>query len=324
MNADSDVPWEVLVRVQAGVVTRAQAERAGFTERQIGYRLSSGRWQRIHRGVYATFTGVVPRQARLWAAVLWAGEDAILSHETALEAEELIGRPGRDIHVTVPRQRRPAQGQPMPGVIIHRSDLAYSWTKAPAKLPRTPVEEAVIDLAAAAPAFDDAYSWLSRAFTDWNVRAHELRAALDRRKRFPYRAWLQDAIDDAADGVHFRIELRYVRDVERAHGLPAGARQAQRTIRGQSHRKDSLYEPYGIAVELDGIAYHRGRRRQDQRRDNVNLAVDDIRTFRFDLVGVTVEACESAAMVASALRREGWTGTPRPCRKPGCAVRGGA
>jgi hypothetical protein len=323
MNGDSEPswPWDVLVLAQAGIVTHAQARRAGFTERQISYRLSAGKWRRLHRGVYATFTGDVPRQARLWAAVLWAGKGAILSHETALEAEDLLGQPSREIHVTVPRDRRPAQGKPMPGVVVHRSDLAYSWTMAPAKLPRTPVEETVIDLAAAARTFDDAYSWVSRAFTDWHVRAYELRRALARRERFPRRAWLLDAIDDAADGAHFRIELRYVRDVERAHGLPEGTRQARRTIGDATHRKDTLYERYGIAVELDGITYHRNRRRQDQRRDNVNLAVDDIRTFRFDLVAVTAEACATAALVAAALRRNGWTGNPRPCREPGCVIR---
>jgi putative membrane protein len=37
-------------------------------------------------------------------------------------------------------------------------------------------------------------------------------------------------------------------------------------------------------------------------------------------VGVTERACESALLVAATLRRNGWKGTPRPCRRPGCAV----
>ena len=48
---------------------------------------------------------------------------------------------------------------------------------------------------------------------------------------------------------------------------------------------------------------------------------DDTRTFRFGPVEVTELACESAALVAAALRRNGWPGKPRPCRRPACALR---
>lgn len=47
----------------------------------------------IHPGVYATFTGQVGRQARMWAALLYAGEGARLSHETAAELTGLADRP---------------------------------------------------------------------------------------------------------------------------------------------------------------------------------------------------------------------------------------
>jgi hypothetical protein len=72
---------------------------------------------------------------------------------------------------------------------------------------------------------------------------------------------------------------------------------------------------------LDGAAYHPPEQtRKDKRRDNVNLAVDDARTYRFDIVDVTERACLSAAMVAESLRRNGWRGRPHPCRKPGCGL----
>jgi hypothetical protein len=284
--------WEALVSAQAGIATHVQARQAGFSDRQIAYRLSSRKWQRMHRGVYATFTGGPPRAARLWAALLWAGEGAVLSHETALEVAELTDEQSQQIHVTVPRRRRPAQGKPMPGVVVHRSDRARSLAQAPWELPRTPVEDTVLDLAAATRTFDDAYAWVSRALASWQVPARTLRQAVDRRTRFPRRAWFIDALDDAAEGVHSRIESRYVRDVERAHGLPAG-------------------ESYGVAVEFDGIASHR----------DLNLAVGDVDAFRFDLIAVTTGACGSAAIVAAALCRNGWPGKPHPCRKASCVLR---
>lgn len=318
-SAGSDWPWWALLSAQAGVVTHGQARDHGFSERQIEYRVKSGKWRRMHRGIYATFTGTQPRPARLWAAVLWAGRGAMLSHETAAELQELANRPSRMIHVTVPSDRRPA-GKPMRGVVIHRSGQSRCEGAVPIKLPRTQIEDTVLDLAAAARTTADAYTWVSRAVANDRADVQGLRHALGRRKRFPGRQWLGDALADAADGTHFPLELRYARDVERAHGLPKGTRQVRRVIAGQGHRKDTLYEDYRICVELDGITYHRERQHQDRHRDNVNLAVDDVRTFRFDIVDLTEGACESAALVAASLRAQGWTGSPRPCRKPGCPV----
>ena len=107
--------WLVLLSVQRGVVDRGQALRAGFTRRQIEYRLRSGTWQSIYPAIYATFSGPLPPEARLWAAVRLAGDGAMLSHETAAEIHGIIDKPlGPVIHITVPRHRRPAQHKPVP------------------------------------------------------------------------------------------------------------------------------------------------------------------------------------------------------------------
>ena len=47
--------------------------------------LRAGRWQVMHRGVYAAFNGTATRRAELWGALLRAGPDAVLSHQTAAE-----------------------------------------------------------------------------------------------------------------------------------------------------------------------------------------------------------------------------------------------
>jgi hypothetical protein len=101
--------WLIVLRVQAGIADRDQAMRAGFSRRQIAHRLSTGVWQHVHPGVYATFSGPLSRGARLWAAVRWAGEGAMVSHQTAAEVQEIIDKPsGHSIHITVPHRRRPA------------------------------------------------------------------------------------------------------------------------------------------------------------------------------------------------------------------------
>lgn len=276
----------------------------------------------MYPGVYATFSGRPSREARLWAAVRQVGEDAMLSHETAAEVHGIIDKPlGGTIHIIVPLRRRPAQLRSATGIIVHRSDQSRAQFLGPFKLPRTRIEDTVLDLVSAAPDFDRGYAWISRAVTRQLVTPDALRAAVAERSRIRWRKWLNDAFEESRDGVQSALELRYVRDVERAHGLPASQHQARRQINGKTHYKDSWYPEYQLAVEIDGPAYHQNEQvHRDNERDNANLAADDVRTFRFGPVAVTEHACRTAAMVALTLQRNGWRGFPRPCRRPGCPI----
>ena len=287
----------------------------------MAHRLKSAKWRRMQRGVYATFTGPVHREARLWAALRRAGPGAMLSHETAAEVHGLTGKPSAKIHITVPTSRHPARHRPIVGIVIHRSDQSRAARLPDWKLPRTRIEDTVLDLIATARTFDEAYSWISRAVSRNLVSTEILREAVGRRSRIRWRVWLNEALADAGEGAHFPLERRYARDVERAHGLPTAQRQARRTISGKTHYKDNWYPEYGVCVELDGPTYHQDEQvHMDKRRDNLNLAVDAAQTYRFGPVEVTERACESAAMVAATLRRRGWQGQPHPCRRPGCKV----
>ena len=138
-------------------------------------RSQSGAWQRLHSGTYATFSGVPPREARLWAAVL--------SHETAAEVHGLIDKASTMIHVTVTADRNPAKAGMIPGVVVHRSRRVVSQALPPWQLPRTPVAETVLDLVAASKSFDDAYAWLSRATGRGLASAETIKQALGERKR---------------------------------------------------------------------------------------------------------------------------------------------
>lgn len=311
----------VLLSAQAGIIDRGQAMDAGFSRRQVSYRLRSGAWQRVYPGVYATFTGPLSRQAQLWAAVRCAGDGAMVSHETAAEVHGMTDKPASSIHVTVPLSRRPAPYRPIRGIVIHRSDQSRQHFPGPFKLPRTRVDDTVLDLVAAAQTFDQAYAWISRAVFRNLVTVGALREALARRSRIRWRAWLNDAFAEARDGVLSPLEMRYVRDVERAHGLPPSRHQARSRLNGKTHYKDNWYPEYLLAVEIDGPAYHENEQVQrDKDRDNANLAADDVKTFRFGPVAVTQRVCETAAMVAVTLQRNGWRGVPRSCRRAGCTV----
>lgn len=321
-GADTYRTWLVLLSVQRGIVDRGQALRAGFTRRQIEYRLRSGTWQSIYPAIYATFSGPLPPEARLWAAVRLAGDGAMLSYETAAEVHGIIDRPlSTVIHITVPCHRRPAQHKPVPGVVIHRSDQSQAQLVGPFNLPRTRVEDTVLDLAVAARTFDHAYTWIARAVSRKIVTVSALRVALADRPRARWRSWLNEALEDAGDGVHSSLERRYVRDVERAHGLPRSQHQVRRQLGNRAHYRDNWYEACGVVVEVDGPSYHQNEQvQQDNNRDSINLALDDVKTHRFGPVAVTERACETAAIVAATLQRNGWQGSPHPCRRPNCTV----
>jgi hypothetical protein len=116
----SDFPASLreLARAQAGVITGKQAFGAGMTRAALLWQLRSSRWQQLHRGVYALFSGEPGREAVLWAAVLRAGPDAMLSHQTAAELARLTDGPSGALHLTLPASRRL---RPVPELVIHTS-----------------------------------------------------------------------------------------------------------------------------------------------------------------------------------------------------------
>jgi len=274
--------------------------------------MRSGRWQRLQRGVYAAFSGEPSRETVLWAALLRAGPDATLSHQTAAERHGLIDEPSSLITITVPASRHPAQAK-IPGVTIHRSD-AILRTRHPAMLPPcTRVEDTVLDLIQLAATFDDAYAWICRAIGRRRTTPDRIRIAMAARKKMRWRKEIAAALGDAADGALSVLEYRYVHRVERPHGLPVARRQA-RIRHGTGNRYlDNLYAEYGVCVELDGTAAHPADEQwRDKRRDNAN-AVNGLVTLRFGLLDLGERRCETAASVAALLRRHGWTGSPRAC-----------
>jgi len=301
---------------QEGVLTREQALRAGLSRRIIEGRLGSGRWQRLHKGVFATFSGPVPRAALLWGAVLRAGDDAVLSHHTAAEVWNLTDQSSSSIHVSVPRQ---AGSLVIPGLILHYSSR-LPGARHPARLPpQTTLEETVLDLADVSPTAEDAVAWAIKACQRQLSTPDRIAAALAGRNRARWRRDLTDAITEVTIGVHSPLELRYLRDVERRHGLPGGDRQAVTTRRGARQYADVRYTEYGVVVELDGVLAHPAEaRKYDSRRDNANT-LDGFQTLRYGWVPVAYHACAVAREVADLLRHRGWQGTPRPCAR-GCSA----
>jgi very-short-patch-repair endonuclease len=305
-----------LAERQRGIVTRRQAMEAGLSRETISYRLRSGRWQQLHTGVYAVFSGKPDRQAILWAAVLRSGAGAMLSHQTAAELDGLVDTPAPSIHVSIPSSRRTPT---VKGVVIHpRCDAQH--VRHPAHLPpRTRIEDTILDLAGEARTSWDAVGWITKAVGRRLTTRDRLGKALARRPRFRWRSEVTIALSPDADGSHSALEYRYFRDVERPHHLPKARRQA-RVRRGDvTEYRDVLYDEFQLAVELDGLIAHQPEDRwRDVHRDNA-AAADGLLTLRYGNRDVTVTPCVTAMEVGEVLKHRGWRGTLRPC-SPNCSV----
>lgn len=299
-----------LARGQAGVISSRQALAAGLTKPAIAWRLRSARWQQLQHGVYALSSGPPGRETVLWAAVLRGGPGAMLSHQTAAELAHLIDRPSGALHLTVPASRRI---RPVPGLMIHTSRYAGRMRHPSLLPPRTRIEDTVLDLVGLASTFDDACGWVTRACGRRLTTEDRLRTAMAARARLRWREMLAPMLADPIGGLHSVLELRYYRDVERAHGLPRACRQV-RVVRGQrTEYRDAFYARYRVVVELDGRLAHRDDARwRDIWRDNA-AAADGGVTLRYGWEDVTARPCRSASQLARVLIRRGWVGLPRLC-----------
>ena len=280
-----------------------------------------GDWQRLLTGVYADFTGIPPREAQVWAALLRAGPGAVVSHWTAAERHGLVDKPGTAIHLTVPADRHPARWAAVPGVVIHRSHLLDQAVHPALAPPCTRVEHTILDLIQASGTFEEAYDWICRGIGRRRTTPARLREAMATRPRMRWRKDLELALGDAPGALSV-LEHRYVRGVERPHGLPAATRQA-RVWQGTGNRYlDNLYEEYRACVEIDGAAAHPADEQwREKDRDRWNAVHQKIDTIRIGLRGLRTPAaqCATAADVAAWLSGRG-PATGHACGRAGCPV----
>ena len=154
---------------------------------------------------------------------------------------------------------------------------------------------------------------MTRAVQQRVVSSESLLAALTERKLHPRRKLLTTLLADVAEGVESNLELAYLRDVERAHGLPRGRRNRYRG--GLRHRSDVGYDEYGVLVELDGRLGHADEGRfRDFRRDN-DFALRALLTLRYGWYDVVEQPCEVNHQVSTVLQGRGWSDLPTRCRR---------
>lgn len=303
-----------IVARQNGIVTRPQALAAGVAPKVIRGRVERGEWQRLHPGVYATFSGPLSWEHRAWAAVLVCGDGAALGFHAAAHLWGFGVAAPRRLDVLVPADRKVAN---RPGLLVHRRNgldrLVRGWP------PRSIHEETVLDLVGRARNATDVVGILTAGLRA-GASADEISLLLAGRGRQRWRGLLHDVLTEAVEGVESPLEWRYRHDVERRHGLPSSELQVVERLPFGIIRADARYRRFRTRVELDGRLVHKGRVDDDAWRDNeVRLRSGEL-TLRYRWVHVVGTPCQTAAQVSQALWRGDWTGSPKICRLPGCHI----
>jgi hypothetical protein len=312
MSSDHPPELDRVSRLQHDVFTRQQAlATGGIAAEAVKSRVRRGTWRRLYRGVYTSAPGILDRKTELWAAVLYAGQDAALSHETAAELHRLIDGKSWPIHLAVPASRRVT---PVAGIRVHRLARVYEPPEAHRDPPHTTIEDTVLDLIDTAATLTDAIGWLTSAFGRELTSEIRLRSAMSWRNKIRWRTQVLDILACGESGDHSVLEYRYTRDVERPHGLPEPDRQVPFYLpNGQVGRRDRLYAKYRVIVELDGrLAHPPEVKWRDQKRDRAAIAAG-YQPLRYGWSDVDVTPCATAAEFGTILQDRGWKGFVRPC-----------
>jgi hypothetical protein len=314
---------------QHGVLSRRQCLDAGITDRAIAHRLAVGRWTRLHQGVYLTSPAAATFLARAVAALLAAGRDAALSHGSAAYLHGLVMAEPRVLEIVVPADRRVRF--PV-GVRVRVSSYAADRTDPLAWPWRTTLADTVLDLAAGG-SLDAATALVCRSCAMAALTPRAILAALARRTRHRWSADLREVLAEVESGAESPLEVRAVRDVLRAHGLPVGERQLGSPVGASGttvalgpawngERHDLGYEEFGVLFELDGRLGHAGweGRRRDATRDRRAAGRGWI-TVRAGWAEVLGGPCRLAIEFGAVLESRGWHGRVRPCRRRDCPAR---
>jgi len=286
-----------LANRQAGLVCQRQLLALAIDRTVVRSHVRRRRWRRVHPGVYATFTGPLPDLGRVWAALLYAGAEAAAGHETA---EWLWGmRPDlpAQLVVCVPHGRR---HQPSRLGVRVRQSRHLAANRHPVRMPpRTTVEGTVLDLTHEARTERAVIDLVLRACQQRRTTPSRLAAAAEARPRLRWRRLVTDLLNDVSDGVATPLERCYVRDVERAHGLPRGSRNQVEGFRGSRRYRDIRYQRWRLVVELDGRAAHPEEERElDDIRDN-EVAERGERTLRYGWPGILTRCGPNCVALAS-------------------------
>jgi very-short-patch-repair endonuclease len=252
---------------QYGIVTHRQLNDLGYSDDAINRAVGSGRLHAWHRGIFAVGHQGLSTHGLCMAAVLFRGEGALISHQSAIWLWGLERNLEIPVHVSV-RWR----GHSQDAIGLHHcpalrdEDLAETE-----RLPVTSIPRTLLDYASIA-------------------KRYRLDRAVDRADRLGLLDLSAiDRITEEVRGHHGRAPLRRAMVIYRESGFTrsggekrmlaaladAGIRRPAVNSFIGSYELNFYWESERLAVELDSWEHHRDRRAFEEdrkRRDDLSMA----------------------------------------------------
>lgn len=238
---------------QWGVISRDQAVAMGITAAALRYRTRpGGTWQQILPATYLTFTGSASSEQRELAAVLYAGQGAVMTGPAALRRLQLPAPAISCIDVLVkPDNRTPSRDF----VAIHRTRRMPSQGLERRGVAFTLPARAVIDTVARLTRIGDVRAVVAGAVQSGHCTIGDLQAELDCGPRRGM-ALMRAVLAEVAAGIRSAPEGD-LRDLIVRHGLPAPMFNPRLFLNGRFLASpDAWWPAAGVAVEVDSMEWH--------------------------------------------------------------------
>jgi very-short-patch-repair endonuclease len=249
------------------LVTLEQLRALGMSESAAHGRLLTGRLHRIHDRVFAVGHGALSVEARLLAAVLACGVDAVLSHRSAALLWGIRDDRCAKVDVTAPHRR----GRSPVGIAAHRDGtLCRADCTVVNDVPCTTVERTLLDLATVL-SVKELRKTLAEAEVLRIVDLSALRKLIRRCRGRRGVARLRMLIDDIhpeTRRTRSELERMFLRMCSRA-GLPQPEVNVSLRVKGRTYKPDFLWRDEGLIVEADSMRFHgtRSAFQHDRRRE---------------------------------------------------------
>ena len=259
---------------QRGLVTRQQLVAAGVGRGAIGNRLKRGQLHAVHRGVYLVGHAIPLPLALELAAALACGTGAAVSHRSAAALWSLLPAQDGGVEVTAPVRGRGHR----PGIRVrHDPALGRDDFVVRDRVPVTTPARTLVDLGASSTPRELERA-LAEAWARRLITRERLRVALERYAGRRGAATLRGLVgrQDGPSLTRSEAEELLLGLVRRAQ-LPNPRANA---LVGR-YEVDMLWRSEGLAVEVEGYAYHSSPRafERDRRRD-AELAAAGLRLLR--------------------------------------------
>jgi hypothetical protein len=244
---------KAILQKQQQVIGRGQAMTCGMTRGTLRYKIrADGPWQRLLPGTYLAATGAPTFTQREIAALIYAGDDSVITGAAALRHHRICAPQTAVITVLVPNHRH-----------VSGTDSVRIWRTT--RMPRTPLNDGPVRVALPARAVADTALALSslrdvRAVVADAVQSRKCPIFLlaDELQEGPRRgsALLRHVIGEVQDGIRSVAEADFRDLLERAR-VPTPMFNA-RILAGDTFvaAVDAWWQHAGVAAEVDSREWH--------------------------------------------------------------------